>query len=99
MTDPDQPRTDPLVERVNDLTTTFFDIAGVLLLTGAAAYGAWTLWGLGWAMLTAGVSLLACSGLAQIRSRPRSNRFPATPEPVILPGPSDPGSVHFAGGR
>lgn len=99
MTDPGQPRTDPLVERVNDLTTTFLDIGGVLLLTAAAAYGARVTWGDGWALLVAGVSLLACSVLAQIRSRPRSNRPPAPAEPDELPGPSHPGNLHMAGGR
>jgi hypothetical protein len=98
VTDPDQPRTDPLVDRVNDLTTTFFDVAGVLLVSAAAAYGAWSLWGLGWAMLTAGVSLLACSVLAQTLNRQRTPK-PQTDDPVVLPGPSDPGNVHFAGGR
>jgi hypothetical protein len=99
VTDPDQPRTDPVVDRVNELTTTFMDIAGVLLLSAAAAYGARVIWGSGWALLVAGVSLLACSVLAQLRSRPsrpRSNRSPAVPE---VPGPSHPGTVHIAGGR
>lgn len=99
MTDPDQPRTDPLVDRVNDLTTTFFDIAGVLLLTAAAAYGAWSLWGVGWALMVGGVSLLACSVLAQTLNRQRTPKARPVDADEILPGPSDPGNVHFAGGR
>lgn len=99
MTDPDLPRTDPLVDRVNELITTFMDVLGALLLTGAAAYGAWALWGTGWALLVAGVSLLACSVVAQTLNRQRAPRPLPDEPPMPLPGPSDPGSVHFAGGR
>jgi hypothetical protein len=97
MTDPDQPRTDPIIDRVNGLTTTFLDIVGVLLLTAAAAYGAWRLWGPGWAFLVAGVSLLACSVIAQTLNSPRKPKPPDGPAEV--PGPSHPGTIHMAGGR
>jgi hypothetical protein len=99
VTDPDRPRTDPVVDRVNELTTTFLDIAGVLLLTAAAAYGARVAWGSGWALLVAGGSLIACSVLAQLRSRPFGPRGNRPSVPVEIPGPSHPGTVHIAGGR
>lgn len=98
MTDPDQPRTDPVVDRVNELITTLMDAAGVLLLVGAAGYGAWALWGRGWALLVGGVVMIVLSTFAQARSRGRAPA-PLTAEQMEIPGPSHPGTVHIAGGR
>ena len=98
MTEPDQPRTDPVVDRVNELTTTFLDT----LATLAFAVGAWV-WGdrylgTGMSWVAAGFVVFAYSLLAQWRNRPHvPKRQPATPPEV--PGPSHAGTMHIAGGR
>jgi hypothetical protein len=101
MTDPDQPqpRTDPIVDRVNELGTTFLDILGALLLSAGAAYGAWQAWGVALGLAVGGFAVTLLSGLAQARARPRAARVPpgAHPHREFLPGPEDPGNLHVAG--
>lgn len=93
---------DPVVGRVNDLTTTFLDTLGVLLLAAGIAYGAWATWGLGWAFAAAGLTVTVLSTMVQARQQPRRpakvppGAHPHPPAP--LPGPEDPGPLHVRGG-
>jgi hypothetical protein len=98
VTDPDQPRTDPVVDRVNELTTTFMDVAAALLLAGGCGYAVWVTFGLAWGMIVTAVALMVLSALAQLRSRPRVQAYEPV-EPVEMPGPSHAGNLHIAGGR
>lgn len=92
---------DPMVARVNALTTTFLDTVGVLLLCGAAGYGAWALWGLGWGLAAAGFWVMILSQVAQARQTPRPARGRRGAHPHLdpLPGPESPGTVHVMGSR
>lgn len=89
---------DPVVRRVNDLTTTFLDTIGVLLF--GAALGWW-----GWAyhpatgLASAGLAVTILSGLAQRRNTPRPVKVPKGAHPHLnpLPGPEDPGNLHVKG--
>lgn len=90
-------RGDVVIDRVNALTTTLLDTAGVL----SVAFGAgWAVWGCPWrqalAATVAGLIVMLLSGLAQRRPIPK----PAEPEPAgvkPLPGPEDAGTLHIAG--
>jgi hypothetical protein len=96
----DQPAgTDPVVDRVNELTTTFFDALGMLLIAAGLAYGAWLVWGLGWALCAGGVAITCLSYVAQFRGRPRPPKVSHRPVRTTLPGPSHPGNLHIAGGE
>lgn len=99
MTDPDRLRTDPLVDRVNELTTTFLDTAATL----AFGVGAWV-WadrylGTGMPWVSGGFVLFAYSWLAQWRNRSRVPKSQRTATSAEIPGPSHAGTVHIAGGR
>jgi hypothetical protein len=98
VTDPDQPRTDPVVDRVNELTTTFLDMVAALAVVAGCGYAVWTAYGPAWGLIVAGVVLTVLSALAQLRSRPRTVK-PSRAGPAEVPGPSDPGVLHIAGGR
>jgi hypothetical protein len=99
----DQPSgPDRVVARVNDITTTAMDTLACLSI--AAGFGLWLAFaaqdpGLG--VAAAGVVLMILSSLAQRRAAgPKPKRpTPGDDETIVLPGPSSPGNVHFAGGR
>jgi hypothetical protein len=90
---------DVVVERVNALTTTFLDLLGTLLLTLAAG---WAVWGAPWrhalAAAVAGLIVMVLSSAAQFRARPAPVKHAASGG-RLLPGPSDAGTIHIAGGR
>lgn len=100
---PDEPvaiRTDPVVDRVNELTTTALDTLAVLLMAGSVGWLGWGLSpsaGLGFAAIL----LILFSSLAQARHRnsmKRKAEVPARPHrEVVLPGPEDPGNLHVKG--
>jgi len=92
------PTPDHVVGRVNDLALTFLDVLAALLLAAAAGYGAWQAWGIGWGLASAGVAVLALSLSAQAKAHPRPVKVAARKRPKV-PGPSDPGPVHIAGGE
>lgn len=99
---PDEPapaRTDPMVDRVNELVTTFLDTAAVVALAVAAFLWAQT-WGNALGVAVAGVVLMLFSGLAQARHRStRKLKAPAAVphRAVVPPGPEDPGNLHVKG--
>lgn len=91
-------RTDPVVDRVNELVTTGLDLAAAV----CAAIAAWWLGrrfgGPDTAWAAAAVMLIIFSGLAQMRTaRPRIRPAPARPHREIPPGPADPGNLHVRG--
>lgn len=99
MTDDETPTApDPVVRRVNDLTTTVLDTIGVLLFSGAVGW-----WGWGYhpstGMTLAALTITLLSGLAQRRNAPRPVRVPkgAHPHLTPLPGPEHPGNMHVKG--
>lgn len=99
MTDPDLRELlvrDPVVRRINEITTTMFDLAGVVMFALAAWAGvADRLWpGAQW--IAAAMVVLTGSALAQRRDRAPK---PGPSLRPYIPGPSDPGTVHIAGGR
>jgi len=98
VTDPDQPQTDPVVDRVNELATTFMDVAAALLLAAGCGYAALVSFGVAWGLVATAGALLVLSALAQMRVRPHAPEYVGT-EPAEIPGPSHPGTVHIAGGR
>lgn len=91
----DQPP-DTAVSRANQLTTTFLDTLGILLL--AAAVGWWLWEGLGPAsgLFAAGALILVMSFAAQHRGdvRPRPTGRPTS---APQPGPADAGNLHVMG--
>lgn len=95
---PPTPR-DPLVGRVNDLTTTFLDTAGVLLFAGAAGYFGWTWQNPAIGLLWAGIVLLMLSTIAQSRQRPKRAKVRpgAHPHPSTFTTPESSGTVHTRG--
>lgn len=99
MTDPDLRELlvrDPVVHRINEIMTTLFDMAGVVLLAISAWVGVGDrLWpGAQWT--AAAFFVLTGSALAQRRDRVPKLKRPLRP---YVPGPSDPGTVHIAGGQ
>ena len=100
MTDPEQPRrADPIVTRVNDLVTTFMDLLGGLLIAAGGAWATWQKFGFGWGLAVGGITVLVMSTWAQMRAQPARPKPAARPHREPLPGPSDAGSLHIAGGR
>jgi hypothetical protein len=95
---PDEPvvtRTDPVVDRVNELVTTALDVSGVVLFALAAWYLGASLSSPGTGFALSSMVLLAASGIVQRRARPRK---PASkPARVAPPGPADPGNLHVKG--
>jgi hypothetical protein len=102
VTEPDQVaylHGDVVIDRVNALTTTLLDTVGTLLVAFAAG---WAIWGCPWrqalGVAVAGLVVLAVSALSQLRSVPKAlPEVVADDEPVLLPGPSDPGALHIVG--
>lgn len=90
---------DPVVARVNSLTTTFLDAVGTLLLATAAGWGAWRGDRPAWGFAAAGLVVMLLSTVAQSRQNPRPARVPkgAHPRRETLPGPDDAGNVHVMG--
>jgi hypothetical protein len=102
MTDNDDARAvavpDPLVRRVNDLTTTFLDTIGVLLFGAAVCWWGWA-YHPATGLALAGLAVTILSGLAQRRNTPRPAKVPPGAHPHLkpLPGPEHPGTVHVKG--
>ena len=90
------PGPDRTVERVNGVVTTALDTLGFLLLAGAIGWALFVLAGLAAGLGGAGVIVLALSAVAQ--HRPARAR-PKMATPARVPGPSDPGPLHIAGGE
>lgn len=89
---------DRVVARVNELTTTFLDVFGMLLFTAAAGVAGNALAGLWLGLLGAGLTVTVLSAFAQWRSRPRPIPDEAEPiEPQPLPGAEHPGNLHVLG--
>ncbi len=88
---------DPLIDRVNELTTTALDTLAVLAFTA----GVW-MWGNahlgpGGSFTLAAVCLVLCSALAQHRQRPRAAKRAKPQAKPAAPGPADPGNLHVMG--
>jgi hypothetical protein len=102
MTDDETPRpvgvADPVVRRVNDLTTTFLDTLGVLLFGVAVAWWGWA-YHPATGLVLAALTVTLLSGLAQRRNTPRPVKVPRGAHPHLkpLPGPEHPGNVHVKG--
>jgi len=98
----DDPRSlttpDPLVRRVNDLTTTFLDTLGILIWGTAMAWWGWA-YHPATGLALAGLTVTLLSGLAQRRNTPRPVKVPKGAHPHLkpLPGPEDPGNLHVKG--
>jgi hypothetical protein len=89
---------DPVVRRVNELTTTFLDTLGVLLFAAAVCWWGWA-YHPATGLVLAALTITLLSGLAQRRYTPRPVKAPkgARPHPKPLPGPEHPGNVHVKG--
>jgi hypothetical protein len=89
---------DRVVTRVNELLTSVLDVSGSLGLVFAVG---WIIWGAPWrqalAVAVAGVLVIAFSNVAQRRTTPKPPPVVEPEETVPLPGPADPGNIHFAG--
>lgn len=89
---------DRVVTRVNELTTTFLDVLGMLLFTAAAGVAGYTMVGLWLGLFAGAVTVTVLSAFAQWRSRPRPIPDEAEPiEPQPLPGAEHPGNLHVLG--
>lgn len=87
---------DPMVRRVNQLTTTFLDTLAILLFAGAAGWSCWRIapW-VGLFAAACAVSILSI--LAQLRSAPKAPVPVERDDEDDLPGPADPGNLHVMG--
>ena len=88
--------TDQSVRRVGDLTTTFLDTLGVLLLAAGAGWAMWNTVAPSAGLGVAGVVVMVFSLIAQRQARPKSDPVKAL-EDEPLPGPADPGNLHVMG--
>lgn len=86
---------DSTVRRANQLTTTFLDTLGVLLLAAGAGWALWTGVGPGAGLSVAGLIVLSFSLIAQRQASVKAAAPVAEDEP--LPGPADPGNLHVMG--
>lgn len=88
---------DPYVGRTNQLTTTFLDTLGVLLVAAGCGWAAWQVHP-AWGLLAAGVVVTLLSAFAQWRDRPIPfRRLDDDASDVPLPGPTHPGNLHVIG--
>ncbi len=88
---------DPVVARVNELTTTALDSLSMLALAAGAGWGAWISWGPAWGPAMGGLALALMSSYVQHRSRTKEPKPVDEPADKPLPGASDPGPVHVLG--
>lgn len=98
MTDLEYSPPDRVVRRVNEITFTFLDAVGTLLVAAAVGWWAWEKSGPPAGLLLAGACVTILSVLGQARFNPRPPKVKARQRPHV-PGPTDPGPVHIAGGQ
>ncbi len=87
---------DQTVRRANQLTTTFLDTLGALLIAAGVGWALWVTIAPAAGLAAAGIVVLLFSLLAQRQATPKAEKV-AEPDPKPLPGPSDPGTVHVMG--
>jgi hypothetical protein len=92
------PPPDRVVTRINELLTSVLDVSGSLGLVFSVG---WIIWGAPWrqalAVAIAGILVIAFSNVAQRRTTSKPPPVVEPDEVIPLPGPSDPGHIHFAG--
>ena len=88
---------DPMVRRVNQLTTTFLDTLALLLIAGGTGFSLWVKVNPPTGVIAAGIFVLFGSVLAQRRATPKSLKPVERDDEDDLPGPTDPGNLHVMG--
>jgi hypothetical protein len=86
---------DSTVRRANQLTTTFLDTLGTLLLAAAAGWWLWVAIHPAVGLAASGAVVIAFSLLAQRQATVKTAAPVVDDEP--LPGPADPGNLHVMG--
>jgi hypothetical protein len=99
VTDPTPPagRADPVVARVNELTTTVLDFGAAILFATGVWFWADRYLAAGLSWIAAALVLLVFSQVAQWRSRPRASKPVEVEHVEPLPGANHPGNLHVMG--
>lgn len=88
---------DPMVRRVNQLTTTFLDTLALLLIAGGTGLALWVQVNPPSGIIAAGLFVLIFSNVAQRRAVPKLPKSTERDDEDDLPGPADPGNLHVMG--